>query len=164
MYAGEFFYVIYLFHTKLIFPWMQGDLNKSNVRIYLLDTSENSNFRPNLSEDLQQCPSGLHEGDVECIGHRLNRTEVSLAMPDAEICPLPRVVPPGLHEGDAECNGHRINRTEVSLAMPDAEICPLSHVVPSGLHEGDVECIGHRLNITEVSPAMPDAEICRFPM
>lgn len=32
MYAGEFFYVIYLFHTKLIFPWMQGDLNKSNVR------------------------------------------------------------------------------------------------------------------------------------
>ncbi len=32
MYAGEFFYVIYLFHTKLIFLWMQGDLNKSNVR------------------------------------------------------------------------------------------------------------------------------------
>jgi hypothetical protein len=32
MYAGEFCYVIYLFHTKLIFPWMQGDLNKSNVR------------------------------------------------------------------------------------------------------------------------------------
>ncbi len=32
MYAWEFFYVIYLFHTKLIFPWMQGDLNKSNVR------------------------------------------------------------------------------------------------------------------------------------
>ncbi len=32
MCAGEFFYVIYLFHTKLIFPWMQGDLNKSNVR------------------------------------------------------------------------------------------------------------------------------------
>jgi hypothetical protein len=31
MNAGEFFYVIYLFHTKLIFPWMQGNLNKSNV-------------------------------------------------------------------------------------------------------------------------------------
>jgi hypothetical protein len=66
-------------------------------------------------------PSGLHEGDVECIGHRLNRTEVSLAMPDAEICPLSRVVPPGLHEGDVECIGHRLNRTEVSLAIPDAE-------------------------------------------
>ncbi len=32
MYAGELFYVFYLFHTKLIFPCMQGDLNKSNVR------------------------------------------------------------------------------------------------------------------------------------
>ncbi len=32
MYAGEFFYVFYLFHTTLIFPCMQGDLNKSHVR------------------------------------------------------------------------------------------------------------------------------------
>jgi hypothetical protein len=45
MHVGEFFYVFILFYTKLIFP--QG--------IYLLDTSENSRFRPNLSEDLQQC-------------------------------------------------------------------------------------------------------------
>ena len=28
----EFFYVFYLFHTKLIFPCMQGDLIKSTVR------------------------------------------------------------------------------------------------------------------------------------
>ncbi len=47
-------------------------------------------------------PSGLHEGDVECIGHRLNKTEVSLAMPDGEICLLSRVVSPGLHEGNVE--------------------------------------------------------------
>jgi hypothetical protein len=32
IYAREFFYVIYLFHTKLILPWMQGDLNKSHAR------------------------------------------------------------------------------------------------------------------------------------
>ena len=32
MHAGEFFYVFYLFHTKLIFPCMQGDLNKSYIR------------------------------------------------------------------------------------------------------------------------------------
>jgi hypothetical protein len=32
MHAGEFFYVIFLFHTKLIFPCMQGDLNKSYIR------------------------------------------------------------------------------------------------------------------------------------
>jgi hypothetical protein len=31
MYAGEFFYV-FLFHTKLISPCMQGDLIKSTVR------------------------------------------------------------------------------------------------------------------------------------
>jgi hypothetical protein len=55
MHAGEFFYVFILFHTKLIFPCMQGDLNKSYIRLYLLDRSENSHFRPNLSEDLQQC-------------------------------------------------------------------------------------------------------------
>ena len=29
---GNFSYVIFLFHTKLIFPCMQGDLNKSNAR------------------------------------------------------------------------------------------------------------------------------------
>jgi hypothetical protein len=31
MHAGEIFYVIFLFHTKLIFPCMQGDLNKSYI-------------------------------------------------------------------------------------------------------------------------------------
>jgi hypothetical protein len=41
---------------------------------------------------------GLHEGNVECVGHRLNRTEVSLAMPDAKICPLFHMVPSSLHE------------------------------------------------------------------
>jgi hypothetical protein len=57
IYARKFFYVIYLLHTKLIFPWMQGDLNKANVsKEYICwDTSENSHFRLNLSEDLQQC-------------------------------------------------------------------------------------------------------------
>jgi hypothetical protein len=29
MHAGEIFYVFFLLHTKLIFPCMQGDLNKS---------------------------------------------------------------------------------------------------------------------------------------
>jgi hypothetical protein len=29
--AREFFYVIFLFHTKLLFPCMQGDLNKSYI-------------------------------------------------------------------------------------------------------------------------------------
>ncbi len=29
---GNFSYVIFLFHTKLVFPCMQGDLNKSNTR------------------------------------------------------------------------------------------------------------------------------------
>jgi hypothetical protein len=32
VYAGDFFYVIYLLHTKLKIPRMQGDLNKSNIR------------------------------------------------------------------------------------------------------------------------------------
>jgi hypothetical protein len=32
MHAREFFYVIILSHTKLIFPCMQGDLNKSYTR------------------------------------------------------------------------------------------------------------------------------------
>ncbi len=32
MHAREFFYVISLFHTKFIFPCMQGDLNKSYIR------------------------------------------------------------------------------------------------------------------------------------
>jgi hypothetical protein len=87
-----------------------------------------------LDTDAEICPlshivpTGLHEGDMECVGHRLNRIEVILAMPDAEICPLSRVVPPGLHEGDMECIGHT-NRTVVSLAMPDTEICPLSYTV-----------------------------------
>jgi hypothetical protein len=49
------FLMFFLLHTKLIFPCMQGDLNKSNAGIYLLDTNENSHFRPNLPEDLQQC-------------------------------------------------------------------------------------------------------------
>ncbi len=32
MHAGEIFYVFFLFHTKLIFLCMQGDLNKSYIR------------------------------------------------------------------------------------------------------------------------------------
>ena len=32
MHAGEFVYVFILFHTKLIFSCMQGDLNKSYIR------------------------------------------------------------------------------------------------------------------------------------
>jgi hypothetical protein len=32
MHVGEFFYVLFLFHTKIIFPCMQGDLNKSYIR------------------------------------------------------------------------------------------------------------------------------------
>ena len=32
MHAGELFYVYFLFHTKLIFPCMQGELNKSYIR------------------------------------------------------------------------------------------------------------------------------------
>ncbi len=32
MHAWEFFYVFFLFHTMLIFPCMQGDLNKSYIR------------------------------------------------------------------------------------------------------------------------------------
>ncbi len=76
---------------------------------------------------------GLNEGNMECLGHSLNRTEVSLAVPDAEICPFPSVVPPGLHEGDVECIEHRPNRTDVSLAMTEAENCPLFPWKPFGL-------------------------------
>jgi hypothetical protein len=32
MYAGEFFYVFFLFHTKLIFPRMYRNSNKSNKK------------------------------------------------------------------------------------------------------------------------------------
>jgi hypothetical protein len=32
MYAGEFFKCFFLFHTKLIFPCIQGDLNKFHIR------------------------------------------------------------------------------------------------------------------------------------
>jgi hypothetical protein len=32
MHAGELFYVYFLFHTKLIFPCMQRELNKSYIR------------------------------------------------------------------------------------------------------------------------------------
>ncbi len=32
MHAGEYFFCVFLFHTKLIFPCMQGDLNKSYIR------------------------------------------------------------------------------------------------------------------------------------
>ncbi len=47
----------------------------------------------------REVPPVSMKGTRKCIGHRLNKTEVSLAMPDAEICPLSRVVPPSLHEG-----------------------------------------------------------------
>ncbi len=32
MNAGEFFLCFFLFHEKLMFPCMQGDVNKSNIR------------------------------------------------------------------------------------------------------------------------------------
>jgi hypothetical protein len=32
MNAGEFLYVLFLLHTKLIFPCIQRDLNKSYIR------------------------------------------------------------------------------------------------------------------------------------
>jgi hypothetical protein len=33
MHAGDLFYVFFLLHTKLIFPCMLGDLNKSYMRV-----------------------------------------------------------------------------------------------------------------------------------
>ncbi len=50
-------FILAYYGTKLIFPipCMHGNLNKFNRGIYLLDASENLHFRPNLSEDLQQC-------------------------------------------------------------------------------------------------------------
>jgi hypothetical protein len=55
MYAGNFSYVISLFHTKLIFSCMQGHLKFDTKNIFVADASENLHFRPSLSEDLQQC-------------------------------------------------------------------------------------------------------------
>ncbi len=55
----EFSLCIYFVPYKVIIPMYAGGFkqyqNSNTEGIYLLGASENSHFRPNLSEDLQQC-------------------------------------------------------------------------------------------------------------
>ncbi len=45
MYGGEFFKCFFLFHTKLIFPCMQGDLNKFHLSNILVGYKWKFTFR-----------------------------------------------------------------------------------------------------------------------
>ncbi len=55
MYAGKFFYVFFCSIQSQYFHVCMGIQTSPIKGKYMLDTSEKSHFRPNLSEDLQQC-------------------------------------------------------------------------------------------------------------
>ncbi len=55
--CGNLAYGFFLLHTCKVSHVCRGIKTSPIEGTYLLDTSENSHFRPNLSEDLQQCVS-----------------------------------------------------------------------------------------------------------